>query len=58
VNEKILCYLTPDAHHAVEELVGVGLDQDLAFAVLESLWPEDAIYDVPEAEGAVCMTEM
>jgi hypothetical protein len=47
VNDKILCYLTQAADQAVQELIAVGLDRDLALAVLEQLWPEDAIYEIP-----------
>lgn len=47
LNEKIWCYLTADASKAMKELIGIGLDEDLALAVLERLWPEDAIYDIP-----------
>jgi hypothetical protein len=47
INRQILCYLTPEAQKAINDLVTVvKLDHDLALAVLEQLWPEGDIYDL------------
>jgi hypothetical protein len=46
LNEKIECYFTPEAARAIDELQAVGLDRDLAVSVLETLWTEEAIYDL------------
>lgn len=50
INDKILCYLSPAATRAVEELKTLGLDQDLAVGVLERLWPEKDIYSISEED--------
>lgn len=43
------CYLTLDAQAAVLEILLTGIqDKDLALSVLEQLWPEDRIYELPE----------
>lgn len=47
LNQKIICYLSEDANRAIAELASLGMDEDLALAVLEQLWPESAIYDIP-----------
>jgi hypothetical protein len=47
MNDKIWCYLTAEADKAVKGMIGLGLDADLALSVLEQLWPEQAIYDIP-----------
>lgn len=52
MNEKILCYLTEDANKALHALMECGIDQDLALPLLERLWPESAIYDIPAREDA------
>jgi hypothetical protein len=51
LNENILCYLTPEANKALIELKNVGLDEDLALNVLEKIWPESAIYELPSEKG-------
>lgn len=50
LNDQLQCYLTEDAQQAIAELCDAGLDQDLALSVLEKLWPEAAIYELPEEE--------
>lgn len=50
INEKIFCYLTPEADKAVAELMAIGLDVDLALAVLEKLWPEAAIFELGDEQ--------
>lgn len=50
LNQKTLCYLTEDANSAVTAMVAGGLDQDLAIALLESVWPEEDIYALEEDE--------
>lgn len=58
LNEKIECYFTPDARKALSELERAGFEKDLAVAVLEQLWTEEAIYDIPLAmEPVWTMTE-
>ena len=52
MNDKILCYLTADAHRAIDMMVGVGLDRDLALSVLEQIWDENDIYELPAREEA------
>ncbi len=52
INEKILCYLTEDAAKAVSEMVESGIDQDLAVSILEQLWDEQSIYDIPARDTA------
>jgi hypothetical protein len=47
MNQQILCYLTEDANSALKELCSLGMDEDLALAFLEQVWPEHAIYDIP-----------
>lgn len=51
LNEKIECYFTPEAKQALKEMERAGFEKDLAVAVLEKLWTEDAIYDVPGVEA-------
>lgn len=53
MNDKILCYLTPEADATVKTLVDCGMDSDLALSFLEQLWPESSIYDIPAREGNV-----
>lgn len=47
MNEKIWCYLTAEASAAMRVMKTAGLDEDLALSVLEQLWREDEIYDIP-----------
>jgi hypothetical protein len=49
IYEKYLCYLTEEANRARLMLIDLGLEPDLALAVLEQLWAEDEIYELPEA---------
>lgn len=59
MNEKILCYLTPQAMKAMYWLIEeYGLDKDLAIAVLEELVPEDQIYELPPQGGAVALEDV
>jgi hypothetical protein len=44
--DKTLCYLSQDAKNAVNELVGMGLDRDLAVSILEGFYGE-SIYELP-----------
>lgn len=53
INDKILCYLSEEANSAVATMVKLGLDQDLAISVLEQLWKEEDIYDIPSDHGHV-----
>lgn len=47
LTDKELCYFTTDAKMALTKLkTEFNLDQDLAVAVLETLWPEEHIYDL------------
>lgn len=48
LNEKILCYLTDEAVEALRIMTDAGVDADLAVSVLEQLWPETAIYELPD----------
>jgi hypothetical protein len=57
LNDKILCYLTDNANNAVEELTKLGLDQDLALSVLEQLWDEESIYELPALERPVAVRD-
>jgi hypothetical protein len=51
LNDKILCYLTPEANAALKEMVAAGFDQDLALSILEQLWPEESIFELEVNEG-------
>jgi hypothetical protein len=51
MNDKILCYLTDNAALVVSTMVECGLDQDLALSMLEQLWSEEDIYDLPAREA-------
>lgn len=51
-NSKLLCawvsgYLTTEAQAMVDRLMSKGIDQDLAFAIVESQMPEVDIYELP-----------
>jgi Holliday junction resolvasome RuvABC DNA-binding subunit len=48
LNAKIKCYLTPQAQEAIEALVNLGLDEDLAIAVLEKFCEEEEVFDLGE----------
>lgn len=50
LNEKIECYYTREARVALAELERVGFEKDLAVAVLEQIWTEDAIYDIGDSD--------
>ena len=50
LNRKIRCYLTNSADEAIDVLLASGIkDEDLALAVLEKLWPEEAIYELEDS---------
>lgn len=51
LNDTILCYLTPEAQKAVQLMVDAGLDRDLAVGVLEQLWKDSEIFELPEDEA-------
>jgi hypothetical protein len=53
LNDKILCYLTAEADTALKQLCLLGLDQDLALSVLEQLWKEEDVYELPALERPV-----
>lgn len=52
INRKMSCYLTEDANKALVEIVAIVKDDDLALAVLEKLWPEEAIYSIEADEAS------
>ncbi len=39
--------LTPEAKEAIERLKQKGLDEDLAFTLLDLFWPEEKMYETP-----------
>lgn len=51
IYSQTLCYLTEEAQEAVKRLMDTGLDEDLAISVLEQLWAEDEIYELPGDES-------
>lgn len=48
IHEPMLWAFTPEAMEKLNELTGLGMDLDLAVAVLEISWSEDRIYDLKE----------
>ena len=45
---KTECYLSPIAERAVDQLVReCEMDRDLAISVLEQIWPDEIIYELP-----------
>jgi hypothetical protein len=50
LNEGLLCYLTPRAKAEYEDLLATGIDADLALALLETLIPDGALYELPSDE--------
>jgi hypothetical protein len=48
INQQILCYLSPEARQAVSKLEEVGLDTDLAIGVVESLYPDNVIFQLED----------
>ena len=44
-------YLTPAAEQAHRDLVKLGVDADLALAVLEVNCPEESVYHIPEEQS-------
>lgn len=56
LNEKHLCYFTEEALEALAILKGMGLEKDLAVAVLEVVWKEEQIYALPDGEDC-CATD-
>lgn len=47
INKQITCYLTPAALQVINHMVDRGMDEDLAITLLETVWPENAIYEIP-----------
>jgi len=47
INDKLLWALTEKAQGAVALMQARGMDRDLAVAVLEQIWPEGEIYELP-----------
>ncbi len=46
LNQKMLWALTPEAVQHLKDLEAVGIDEDLAIALIEKLVPEEAIYNL------------
>lgn len=56
LHANIECYMTPKARETLEKLTAIGLDQDLAWTILERLCPEEQLYELPsedDGEGPV-----
>lgn len=49
INGKLFCYLSESALQALRELVAMGMDEDLAFAIVEQTGGEE-IYSLPQDE--------
>lgn len=47
LNDCMEPYLTPSARQALEQLTNIGMDFDLAVAVLEARFSEEVLYDIP-----------
>lgn len=51
LNEKVLWALSDRAADMVKKLkVEFDMDTDLALAILERIWPESWVYNLPEDE--------
>lgn len=50
LNDKLECYFTEAAAKVIQDMVKIGFDKDLAVSVLETLWTEEAIYDLEGAD--------
>ena len=53
LNDGLTWAFTPEALDRLRELTVLGLDLDLAVAVLEIFWPEEQIYDLGDRQ-ALC----
>jgi hypothetical protein len=47
--KKLICYLSNDARAAYEKLIAVGIDNELAFTMVETIGGED-VYCLDDAE--------
>lgn len=50
LNENIHWALKPEIAETVKEFTKLGIDSDLALAILERLLPENEVYNLPEDE--------
>lgn len=47
INKKVEWALSEKARLTVLMMTDYGIDADLAFALLEQVWPENQIYNLP-----------
>lgn len=52
INEQVTCYLTPEAQEVISTFIAKGMDEDFAISLLESMWPEANIYELPVEDEA------
>lgn len=50
LTDKYSCYLSKEAVGKVHDLMKIGFDRDLAVAFVESLLPEERVWEFPENE--------
>jgi hypothetical protein len=51
LNDKIMWAVTDKARNTVQRLVKMGMDADLALNILERIWPESWVYNLPDEDG-------
>jgi hypothetical protein len=49
IHEPMLWAFTEEAINKLNELKQLGMDADLAVAILEQSWPEERIYDLEKS---------
>lgn len=43
------CFLTEEANEVVSQFEELGMDRDLAIALVIKVWPEQKVWEIPDA---------